>query len=81
MVVRFEAYAPGTLALTVTARLLNQQGTKMLDLPVTPPTEGQSYSIDFPLASLAPGQYLLEITGSSEGHKPVSELIAFRLGS
>ena len=53
----------------------------MTDVPVTAPTEGQTYSIDLPLASLAPGQYLLEITATSEGHKPVTELIAFRLGS
>ena len=45
------------------------------------PTATQTYSIDFPLASLAAGQYLLEITGTSEGHKPVSELVAFRLGT
>ena len=34
----------------------------MSDLPVTAPTTAQTYSIDLPLASLAPGQYLLEIT-------------------
>ena len=39
------------------------------------------YSIDLALASFAAGQYLLEITANSEGHKPVSELVAFRLGS
>ena len=76
-----DAYAPAGAPTTVTAQLLNQQGTKMTDIPVTAPAEGQTYSIDFPLASLAPGQYLLEITGTSEGHKPVTELIAFRLGS
>jgi hypothetical protein len=66
----------------VTAQLLNQQGTKMMDLPVTAPADGgQAHSIDFPLASLAPGQYLLEIRATSEGQKPASELIAFRLGS
>jgi hypothetical protein len=53
----------------------------MSDVPVIAPTEGQTHSVDLPLASLAPGQYLLEITANSEGHKPVSELVAFRLGS
>jgi hypothetical protein len=53
----------------------------MMDIPPPRPTEGQTYSIDFSLASLAPAQYLLEITATSEGHKPVAELIAFRLGS
>jgi VWFA-related protein len=81
LLVRLDAYAPANAPTKVTAQLLNQQGTRMTDIPVTAPTAGQTYSIDFPLSSLAPGQYLLEITGSSEGHKPVSELIAFRLGS
>jgi VWFA-related protein len=82
LLVRLDAYAPANAPTTVRAQLLNQQGTKMSDLPVTTPADGgQTYSIDFPLAGLAPGQYLLEITGNSEGHKPVSELVAFRLGS
>ena len=81
LLIRLDAYAPANAPAKVTAQLLNQQGTRMIDIPVTAPTEGQTHSIDFPLASLAPGQYLLEITGTSEGLKPVSELIAFRLGS
>ena len=82
LLIRFDAYAPAAAPTTVTAQLLNQQGTKMTDIPVTAPTEGgQTHSIDFSLASLAPGQYLLEMTAKSEGHKPVTELIAFRLGS
>jgi VWFA-related protein len=82
LLVRLDAYAPADAPTTVTAQLLNQQGTKMTDLPVTAPADGgQTHSIDFSLASLAPGQYLLEITGNSEGHKPVTELVAFRLTS
>ena len=79
---RLDAYAPADAPTTVTAQLLNQQGTKMIDLPGDGARRRrQTYSIDFALASLAPGQYLLEITGNSEGHKPVTELVAFRLGS
>ena len=82
LLVRLDAYAPASAPTTVTAQLLNQQGTKMTDIPVAAPAAGaQTYSIDLALASLAPGQYLLEITGTSEGNKPVTELIAFRLGS
>ncbi len=82
LLVRVDAYAPADAPATLTAQLLNQQGTKMSDLPVIAPTDAvPSYSIDLPLANLAAGQYLLEITGKSEGHKPVSELVAFRLGS
>jgi hypothetical protein len=80
--VRLDAYAPANAPTTLTAQLLNQQGTKMSDVPVIAPTDGtQTYSIDLPLASLAPGQYLLEISGASAGLKTVSEMVAFRLGS
>jgi VWFA-related protein len=81
LLIRADAYAPADAPTKVTAQLLNQQGVKMSDIPVTAPAEGQTYSIDLPLASLAPAQYLLEITATSEGHKPVTELVAFRLGS
>ncbi|HEX6217150.1 MAG TPA: VWA domain-containing protein [Vicinamibacterales bacterium] len=78
LLVRFDALAPGTAAPAVTAQLLNQQGTKMSDVAVA---AGSPFSIDLPLANLAAGQYLLEITANAEGQKPVTELVAFRLGS
>lgn len=82
LLIRLDAYAPANASTKVTAQLLNQQGTKMTDIPVIAPPDGSStYSIDFPLSNLAAGQYLLEITGTSEGHPPVSELVAFRVGS
>jgi hypothetical protein len=80
LLVRFDALAPGNLATTVTARLLNQQGSKMSDVAVIA-GEGGAHSIDLPLASYAAGQYLLEITATADGHQPVSELVAFRLGT
>ena len=82
LLVRVDAFAPGTEPPTVTAALLNQAGTKMGDIPVVAPTTaGEPYTIDLPLASYAAGQYLLELTANSEGHKPVTELVAFRIGS
>ena len=80
LLIRFDAFAPGGSTPTVTAQLLNQQGTKMSDVPIGKSSGGAS-QIDLPLANLAAGQYLLEITASSDGQKPVSELVAFRLGS
>ena len=81
LLVRFDAYAPAGAATAVTAQLLNQQGTKMIDVPIPAPAEaGQPYSIDLPLASFAAGQYLLEITATSAGQKAASELVAFRIG-
>ncbi len=82
LLIRVDAFAPGTLAPTVTARLLNQQGTKMSDMVGSPaPAEGQPYTFDLPLASFAAGQYLIELTAAAEGHKPVTEFVAFRIGS
>lgn len=79
---RFDAYAPADAPLTITAQLLNQQGTKMSDVAVTAPADaGQPYAVDLPLASLAAGQYLLELTAKTEGHEPVTELVAFRVTS
>jgi hypothetical protein len=80
LLIRFDALAPGTVPPTVTAQLLNQQGKKMADVTVAA-ADGAPFSIDLPLANLAPAQYLLEITADAEGHKPVSELVAFRVGS
>ena len=54
----------------------------MGDLMVAPPSAaGEAYSIDLSLASYAAGQYLLELTAVAEGHQPVTELVAFRIGS
>jgi hypothetical protein len=73
--IKFEVAVPSGTP-TVTAQLLNQQGTKMVDVPLKDGT-----TIDLPLANLAAGQYLLEIVATGGGDKAVSELIAFRLGS
>ncbi|MDO8680532.1 MAG: VWA domain-containing protein [Acidobacteriota bacterium] len=82
LLVRFDTFAPGGIAPVVTARLLNQQGTRMSDVAVTAPSAaGQPYLFDLPLASFAAGQYLLELTATAEGHTPVTELVAFRIGS
>jgi VWFA-related protein len=82
LLIRIDAFAPGTAPPAVTARLLNQQGTKMADVAVTPPpAAGAPYVVDLPLASYAAGQYLLELTASAEGQPPVTELVAFRLSS
>ena len=78
MVVRVDTYSPGAAAMTVTARMLNRQGGKLVDVPVTS-TAGQPHLIDLPLSAFAPGEYLLELSGTIEGQQPVTELIAFRV--
>ena len=81
LVIRTDAYAPGNAVVTMTSRLLNKQGQRMANLTVAvPPAPGQAYSVDLPLASLAQGEYLLELSATTEGQKPATELIAFRVG-
>jgi VWFA-related protein len=81
LVIRTDAYAPGNAAVTMTSKLLNKQGQKMIDLQVTPAAADKGgYIIDLPLASLAQGEYLLEVAAAAEGQQAATELIAFRVG-
>jgi VWFA-related protein len=82
LLLRFDAFAPASSPVSVTARMLNQQGGKMADVPTqAPASAGEPYVIDLPLANFAPGQYLLEISATAEGHQPATELVAFRIGT
>ena len=80
IVIRAEAYAPGNAALKVTARLLNKQGQPLADVPVPAPAAAiDPYVVDLPLASLAPGEYLLELSAATEGAPAATQLIPFRV--
>jgi VWFA-related protein len=80
LVIRVEAYAPGGATPKLTARLLNKQGQAMADIPVSAPAAGTDpFLVDFPLASLAPGEYLLELAASTEGAPASTQLIPFRV--
>jgi VWFA-related protein len=78
LVIRANAYGPGNAAVAMTARLLNRQGAKLADVPVTA-TPGEPSLIDLPLAGLAPSEYLLELTATTPGQQPIRELVAFRV--
>jgi len=77
VLVRAEAYAPGDVKPGVTARLLNRGGTSMADLPVQTSSTGDA-QIELTLASLAAGEYLLELTAKAESGT-AQELIAFKV--
>jgi VWFA-related protein len=80
LLIRTDAYGPGNAVLTLTSKLLNKQGQRLADIPVAAPAApGTFHLIDLPLASLAPGEYLLEMSAAADGQQPVSELIAFRV--
>jgi VWFA-related protein len=76
VLVRVDAYAPGSTPPTIAARLLNRVGTPMLDVPVQASEAGAELELVF--AALAAGEYLLELTAKAEAGS-AQELIAFRV--
>jgi VWFA-related protein len=76
--VRVPAYGPGNTTPTVTAKLLNRDGQPMTELPVTPGASEAARQVEVPLASLAPGDYVLELTATGQGGD-AKQLVAFRV--
>jgi hypothetical protein len=73
LLVRFGVYGAGAAAAS--AKLLNRTGERMADLPVEPsPLGGAMRQLNVPLAALAPGEYLIEITAGS-----ARQLVAIRV--
>ncbi len=80
LLIRFDAYGPGSSVPVATAKLLNRAGQRMADIPVTAaPQSGQPSQIDLPLASLAPGEYLIEITAKGDPGGEAKELIPLKV--
>jgi hypothetical protein len=79
ILVRFAVYAPEGQPPTVAARLLNRLGQPMRTLDVRPAPDGE-HAVDLMLASLATGDYQLELVVTSPAGK-TSELLNFRVTS
>jgi VWFA-related protein len=79
LLVRFDAYAAGGAKADVTARLLNRAGASMADVPIQS-ADGKPYLIDFPLASLAAGEYVIELNAKTPSGT-AQQLIGFKVGS
>ncbi len=77
LLVRVDAYGPGTALPTLTARLLNRAGTPMFDVPVQMSDTGTA-EMELLFASLAAGEYLLELNAKAEAGA-VQEIVAFRV--
>jgi VWFA-related protein len=81
LMIRFPAYAPSGAPLSVSARLLNRGGQAIRDLPVQKAAVvGAPNQIDLLLASLAAGQYFVEVVAKSSAGE-VKDLIEFRVTS
>ncbi len=78
VLIRFDAYGPGSESPVLSARLLNRAGQSMSDLPVTSPPAGSSHQVNLPLAGLPPGEYLVEIRAKGESGE-ASELVPIRV--
>jgi VWFA-related protein len=76
LLIRCTVHAPGNAPM-VTAQLLNRTGQAMSQVPVTLAGAGGAL-IDFPLATLPPGEYLIELKAAG-GSGDVKELVGFRV--
>jgi VWFA-related protein len=79
LLIRFDAYGPGTERPDVVAVLLNRGGQKMSDVPIAPAAAGAMHQIDLGLNSIPAGEYLVEITAKAGGGE-IRELVPFRVG-
>ena len=77
VLVRVDAYAPGGVTPTITARLLSRAGTAMSDLPVQ--MNGATGDIEFALSGLAAGEYLIELNAKTDAGS-AQEILAFKVG-
>ena len=75
----------GTAALAagqrpeVTAKLLNRAGTPISDVPIAA-AEGKPLLIDFPLAALAAGEYVIQLDAKSASGT-AQQMLGFKIGS
>ena len=80
LLIRFEAYTPGTTIPVIRARLLNRSGDSMYPLVLLPSEDCHWYQVDVRPANLPPGEYIIELTATTPGGD-ATELVAFRLTS
>ncbi len=80
LLLRFEAYAPGTRVPSVKAWLLNRSGDQMFPLIVQPDEDGRRHQVDIQPTGLPPGDYVVELKATT-ANQEVTQLVAFRLGS
>lgn len=78
LMIRVRAYGPVDTPVTLSARLLSRMGA-MRELPVTPAAGASGMSaIDVPLAGLAVGEYLIEVSATSTAGE-AKDVIDFRV--
>jgi len=81
LLVRFDAYLPGSEKAAPTAVLLSPGGQKVADLTVAPATAGGTHQIDLALKTMAAGEYVIEIALKDGTGAEAKEWIALRIGA
>jgi hypothetical protein len=77
LLIRIPAYGAGSTSPMLSVHLLNRAGQPMSELQTSPSGVPAEQQIDLPLASLAVGEYILEIKAA--GSDEVKELVGFRV--
>jgi len=80
LVIRFPAYGPSDVELSLSATLLNRMGLPMRELSIAPRAAGAENQIDLPLAGLASGDYVIEVKASAADGE-ARDRIGFRVTS
>jgi VWFA-related protein len=81
LLIRFDAYAPGSETGNPVAAMLSRTGQKMGDVAVSAAAVGGTHQIDLPLNTMAAGEYVLEISLTGADGTKATELVAFRVGA
>ncbi len=78
VLIRVPAFGPSG-ASQVSVHLLNRSGQPMSELPAAPVAQTGEEQIDLPLASLAPGEYVVEIKAAGDAGDAARQLVGFRV--
>jgi VWFA-related protein len=79
LLIRFDSYGPGNEVPTPTAALLNNNGQKFADIPVTAAATGGTHQIDMSLATIPAGEYVIEIDAKGATGETAKALVPFRV--
>jgi hypothetical protein len=80
LLIRVPAYGPGESTPVLSVHLLNRSGSAMSELPAAVAGKPGMQQIEVPLATLATGEYVIEIKAGADG-SDVKELVGFRVTS
>ena len=79
LLIRFPAYGASDSPPALSAKLLGRAGAAIRALPVSRESDGEN-AIDLPLANLASGEYIIELTATT-GTGEAKDRVAFRVTS